>query len=223
MQRRTDFVKGTDYKIIQDRDSFSYGTDAILLSDFARVRGSVIDIGCASGIIPLRIADRPKLRHVTGVEIREDASLLARENIELNGLGDRISIVNADIRDFAKSHRAEFDCAIANPPYMTVDSGEKKSSEGFSLARHELMLTLRELCESAAMLLKSKGDFFMIHRASRLAEIIVELSAVSLEPKEIRFIKKDAESAASLVLISSKLNGAKGLKLYEDILLSKRK
>ncbi len=55
---RTDIVPGTNFKIIQDKSKFSYGIDAILLSDFAKPKGLVMDLGTGTGIIPIRMAEK---------------------------------------------------------------------------------------------------------------------------------------------------------------------
>ena len=104
---RIDFVPGTNYKIFQNKDSFSYGTDAIFLSSFARPRGDVIDLGTGTGIIPLRIVDNPKVKKVYGIEIQEDVFSRAKASIELNNLEGRIEILNMDLKNLDGSFQKD--------------------------------------------------------------------------------------------------------------------
>ena len=61
----------------------------------------------------------------------------------------------------------------------------------------ETKITLEELCDSAARLLRPYGRFCMIHRVSRMAEIFRTLRAYRLEPKELRLdvYKRQEEDA----------------------------
>ena len=64
---RVDIVPGTGYKIIQNKDMFSYGIEAILLSDFAKAKGLVVDLGTGTGIIPLRLVDKSDVEKIYGI------------------------------------------------------------------------------------------------------------------------------------------------------------
>ena len=91
-----DIVPGTEYKIIQNKDRFSYGTDAIFLSSFAKPRGLVMDLGTGTGIIPLRLVDKGKIERIYGVEIQVEVAELANKSIALNNLDDKIKILHMD-------------------------------------------------------------------------------------------------------------------------------
>ena len=93
MNERIDIVPGTKYKIIQDKDSFSYGTDAIFLSNFAKPKGKIIDLGTGTGIIPLRLIDDENIEKIYGVEIQAQVARLAIKSIEMNNLEDKIEIL----------------------------------------------------------------------------------------------------------------------------------
>ena len=89
MKERIDIVPGTNYKIIQNKSNFSYGTDAIFLSDFTKPKGLIMDLGTGTGIIPLRLIDKGSIDTIYGVEIQEEVVNLAQMSIELNGLEDK--------------------------------------------------------------------------------------------------------------------------------------
>ena len=68
-------------------------------------------------------------------------------------------------------------------------------------------------------LLKNGGSLSIVHRTSRLIEIIDLMRKNNIEPKRIRFIypKKDKES--NLVLIDGRKNGKVGLKLLSPLIV----
>ena len=100
-----DSLPATDYKIFQDREAFMYGSDAVLLSYFARdsIRNdnTVIDLGCGNGVIPLLLAAHSRAKKIIGIDIQENAVKLARKNVELNGLEEKIEIFQGNVADIA--------------------------------------------------------------------------------------------------------------------------
>ncbi len=102
---RQDSLPATDYKILQDREAFMYGSDAVLLSYFARdsIRNdsTVIDLGCGNGVIPLLLAAHSRAKKIIGIEIQENAVKLARKNVALNGLEEKIQIFQGNVADIA--------------------------------------------------------------------------------------------------------------------------
>ena len=101
-------------------------TDSVLLADFVPLRGAErgIDLGCGAGILSLLLLCRGEKLHMTGLELREEAAALARENLTQNGLGERSRILTGDLREHRSlfSH-GSFDLAVANPPYFPTGSG----------------------------------------------------------------------------------------------------
>ena len=69
------------YYIYQLKDSFRFGVDAVLLSDFADIKpgANVIDLGTGTGIIPILLAAKTKGKHFTGIDIQEMRSVRAEE------------------------------------------------------------------------------------------------------------------------------------------------
>ena len=100
-----DTLPATDLKILQDKDGFMYGVDAVLLSHFAleciRNENSVVDLGCGNGVMPLLLAAHSRAKQITGIEIQEKAAELARKNVELNGLSQKIQILQGNVSDIA--------------------------------------------------------------------------------------------------------------------------
>ena len=78
-----------------------FGTDAVLLADFASPKriDKAVDLCTGGGIIPLLwlCGDAPSGR-VTGVEIQPECCELARMSIEANGDGERFCVAEGDLR-----------------------------------------------------------------------------------------------------------------------------
>ena len=56
------------YQIIQDRERFCFGMDAVLLSGFAEVKKGerVLDLGTGTGILPILLEAKTDGGHFTG-------------------------------------------------------------------------------------------------------------------------------------------------------------
>jgi len=182
---------GNGYKIIQDKTKFCFGTDAVILANFASLKNinKILDIGCGNGIIPILLCEKKETLQVTGLELQKESALLAYENSKLNNLESRFKIINDDVLNIKTIFKgAKFDAVITNPPYVKLGGGILNEADPLSIARHEIKCTLEDIIANSAYVLNHKGQFFMIHRATRLSEIIFTLKKYNLEPKRIQFV-----------------------------------
>ena len=173
MAERVDTLKNSGYKIIQDKEKFCFGIDAMLLANFAQAhpKEEVFDLGTGTGIIPLLMCHSTKAKHFTALEVQAESAWMAQRSVELNNLQERISIVNGDIKDIEKlfSNRVA-NVVVTNPPYMTVSQGKTSPNDAKSIARTEILCNLSDVITAAAHLLKPCGRFYMIHRPKRLTK-----------------------------------------------------
>ena len=79
---------------------------------------NVIDLCCGSGVIGITMALETNAK-VDMVELSKDAIEIAKENIKLHQLEDKVNIINADI--FNYKILDNYDLIISNPPYLTHD------------------------------------------------------------------------------------------------------
>jgi len=109
-------------RVRQGKKGYRFSVDAPLLADFVRTReeDEGLEIGTGSGIIALLLSVKP-FRRITALEIQAGLADLARRNVELNGLGGRIEVVEADLRTFEPGRT--FDLIFSNPPYIRKATG----------------------------------------------------------------------------------------------------
>ena len=132
----------------------------------------------------------------------------------MNGLSDKIVVINSSLQDFAKSVPAEsFDVIVSNPPYKKPDSGEMDKNETRAVSKYELKLTLDELIENARRILKFRGKFYMVHRADRMAECIYKLKQNNIEPKVMTLVYPKAEKSPDVVIYECIKGASEGVKI----------
>jgi tRNA1Val (adenine37-N6)-methyltransferase len=157
---------------------------------------------------------------MTGVELQPDAARLAEENLRLNGMTDRGTILCGDLREeHAALPRGGFDFVIANPPYFAEGSGLPAPEEGRAAARGESRCTLEDLCTRVAGLCRSGGKVFLSYRPERLCELLRQCAHVRLEPKRLRLVSPRSDRAPSLVLVEGRRGGNPGLTIEQPLVL----
>lgn len=218
---RCDELNRNGYRIIQDKNRFCFGMDAVLLSGFAKVKEGerVLDLGTGTGIIPILMEAKTPGKHFTGLEIQPDSADMAARSVALNGLTDKIDIVTGDIKDASKIFGASsFDVITTNPPYMIGQHGLKNPDEAKAIARHEVLCTLEDIMRESAKILKPSGHFFMVHRPFRLAEIICMMHDYRIEPKRMKLVYPFVDKEPNMVLIEG-IRGAKSRMTVEKPLI----
>lgn len=212
-------------KIIQRNDHFNFSIDSLLISDFVRTSAKlnlIYDIGTGNGVIPLFLSKKCNAR-IVGIEIQEISATLALRNVMLNNLEERISIINEDIKKIAFNKVEKADVVVSNPPFFKFNGATHllNNLESFTLARHEISLTLDELVSCASLLLKETGYFYLVHRVDRLEEIMLTLSKYNFSIKRMRFCYTTENKNAKIVLIESLKNGNSGLTILRPLVINK--
>ena len=185
-----------------------FGTDAVLLADFAAPRAgeSACDLGTGCGIVPLLWCRGKAPAAVTAVDIQPDAIALLTRSVAENRLEGRVTPLLADLRQEPAALRGRFRLVTMNPPYQPADSGAVSSCEGRRLARQEITCTLAEAAASASRLLQTGGRFCLCLRPDRLADAMEAMRSAGLEPKRLRLVVPRPGGTPHLFL----LEGQKG-------------
>jgi tRNA1Val (adenine37-N6)-methyltransferase len=212
---RVEDLQCNGLKIIQNKKWFCFGMDAVLLTNYCDIKSNskIADLGTGTGIIPILLSGKRNYSKAYAVEIQEEVAEMAKRSVALNGLQEKIEVLNIDLKDAGKYLEPNsFDAVISNPPYKLNNSGIVNPLDKKAISRHEIACTLEDVISTAAMLLKQYGRFYMVHRPDRLADIICLLRKYRLEPKQIRFVHPKAAAKPNMVLIRASKNGNPELK-----------
>lgn len=206
--------------IIQKQNGFKFGIDAVLLADFAKnARSSAtLDLCTGTGIVPILLSEKTDTQQIFGLEIQEDIAEMAQRSVQYNNLNERVYITGGDLNNAPCIYgRGKFDKITCNPPYMKCGAGLQNDTDTKSVSRHEIMCTLDDVLRVSRELLISKGRFFMVHRASRLADILCTMRKYRIEPKQLRLVHPSPEKAPNLVLVEGMKDGGEELKILPPL------
>lgn len=200
----------------------TFGTDAVLLADFAapRKKDYACDLGTGCGIIPLLWCRGDAPKRVAAVDIQEKACSQAKRSVEMNNLQERAEVFNADLRLLhGVLPMGAFDLVTMNPPYQAVSTGIESTEEAHRLARHELTCTLEGAANAAAGLLNFGGRFCLCQKPERLTDVLTAMRAAGLEPKRLRFVCQKQGERPWLFLVEGKKGRKPGLTVMPPLAL----
>lgn len=212
-----------DYKnryIFQDDESFKFSLDSLLLAEYARKynKGKVVDM-CAGNMSIGLVLSTYSNNQITGFEIQKDIYDLGVKSIEYNHLDNVLEIINDDIKNIGNYFESDsIDALICNPPFFEVnDLKVINPKEAKAIARHEIYLKLEDIFAIASKYLKNGGSLLMVHRATRLDEIIHNAVKYNVKVKEIKLISTKKNNDPSIVLIRCVKNSQYNLKISGNI------
>lgn len=218
---RIDDLGLKNLKIIQDKEGFCFGIDAVLLSDFAKDikrNVTVLDLGTGTGVIATLLCGKTDLNKVVGIEIQSEVADMAMRSIQLNELQNKFEIINEDINHiFNQLEKNSFDVIVTNPPYQKKNAGVINDKEKKLISRHEITATLEDFIKVSKDLLRDKGEFYMVHRPDRLVDILYSMREYRIEPKVIRFVYPNQKKAPNLVLIKGVKNAKPFLTIEKNL------
>jgi len=220
---RIDDLQLNNLKIIQNKDCFCFGIDAVLLSDFAkdiRNNSKVLDLGTGTGIIGTLLCAKTKLSKIYGIDIQKDVCDMASRSIKLNNLEDKFEIINSNIKDLNNIfEEASFDAIVSNPPYKKDNSGLKNDTETKLISRHEITASLEDFIKVSSKLLKNNGNIYIVHRPERLSDLFYLLKKYNLEPKKLRMVQSYIDSKPKLFLVKATKNAKSFLNIEEPLII----
>lgn len=219
---RIDDLLTHDLKIIQSHEVFCFSMDAVLLGRFASVpkRGKVMDFCTGNGAIPLIMSTRSPHASFVGIEIQPRLHHMAERNVELNRLEERIAMHLGDVKEaVAQYGYGTFDLITCNPPYMPATNGEKNENQHLAIARHEILLNLEDVIRVGSQLLKNGGKLAIVHRASRMIEIVTLMRQYGIEPKRMRFVHPRKDAEPNMILIEGTRGGKPELRIQPPLIV----
>ncbi len=206
---------------IYTSDVHKFGTDAILLADYAspRINDIACDLGTGCGIIPMLWCRGAAPKSVTAIDIQRDAIDLVKSSLELNSLGGRVVPICADLKALPSDMSGKFTLVTMNPPYKKLTGGLISPTDGRAIARHEVKCTLDDVVKAASKLLKPSGRLVMCHRPERLADLICAMRTSGIEPKRFCAVSIRADKAPSLILCEGRKGGAAGMTVDAPLII----
>ncbi len=195
-------------------------TDSVLIADFPSLSGVTrcADFGCGSGVIGIILAARAAKVKVDLVELDPAAAALAERNVALNGLSDRLRVLNRDLRTLREAQVGKYHLIVTNPPYYPVGSGTSPEVKRQG-AREERTCSLSELAEAASRLLGDGGRLAAVYPVERLAEAMRVFAGHGLEPKALRLVQARWDAPPSLALLECRRGGKPGLRAQPVLIL----
>ena len=227
---KIDDLQRSGLRIIQDPARFCFGMDAVLLTGFVQEgiagrtmsREDLLDLGTGTGIIPLLMSAKSDCRSLTGLEIQPDSADMASRSVKLNGLEDRVRIIQGDIKEAdALFAPASFGVITCNPPYMIRSHGLQNPDSPKAIARHEVLCSFEDVARATERLLKPGGHFYLVHRPFRLAEIMTTLRDHGLEPKRMRLVYPYVDREPNMVLLDCVRGGRPRLTVERPLIVYK--
>lgn len=205
--------------IYQSDNFYKFTQDAIMLAKFANIKHSdnVLELCAGSGVISFYAYSLCSFNHLYFNEIQPEMCEIIEENIKFNGFKRRSKIFNCNLKDLKLSDFPKpVDVVLCNPPYFKVDNKSKiNEKREIAISRHEIEANLDDIIAKASELLKDKGRLYMVHLASRSAELISSCSKHKLEAKRIKFIF-NGDKEAYLVLIEAVKGGNPGVRITKN-------
>ncbi|EJO5346138.1 tRNA1(Val) (adenine(37)-N6)-methyltransferase [Clostridium botulinum] len=201
--------------VIQKKEAFRFGIDAILLANFPKIKNGfkIVDLCTGTGIIPFILAGKTNASNIIGIEIQKEIVDMAKRSIKYNNLSKKIKFIEGDLKDIDLLKGIEkVDVVTVNPPYKTQGTGIINVNDRNAISRHEICCNLDDVVKAGKILLKDRGRFYMIHRPDRIVDIMNVMRKYHIEPKLIRTIHPSVDKSPSMVLIEGQKNGGKFLK-----------
>ena len=208
--------------LLQKKDGFRFGVDAVLLADFAKDfrTQEVLDLCTGGGIIPMLLSAKTDAKRICGLEIQQEVYEMACRSVRLNELSDKVQIACGDLKKAAEIYgKRSFGLITCNPPYMPAGKGIKNELDTKIIARHEVLCTLEDVIAASAQVLKQQGHLMLVHKPSRLVDIMCLMRKYDIELKRVRFIHKKTGTEPSLILVDGAYKGGSELRIMPPLYL----
>ncbi len=204
-------------KVAQPADGYRVAVDAVLLAAAvdAAERARVLDLGCGVGSVGLCLAWRRPDLDITGLDRELVFAAAARANAAANGMGDRLHIVEGDLRDPLPR---KFDHVAMNPPYLKAGTATVSAHPLKAAATAEGEAKLADWIAAGRNALQPGGMLTLIHRADRLDDVLAAVSR-SFGGIAILPIHPKRDRAAKRILVRAQLGSGEPLAILPGLVL----
>lgn len=198
--------------IIQSKSVFSFSLDAVLLANFAKLpknkNARIVDACCGNGAVAFMLCPYTNAT-IFAIEYQAQLADMAKRTIQHNQLEHKITVIHDDYKNVEQWIKPDsVDVITCNPPYFKWhEQSIVNINDAYTIARHEMTLSLEEWVRQSSRLLKFGGKLFCVHRPERLDDLLTTLTKYHLAPKHIQFVHPRANKNANIVLIEAIKNG----------------
>jgi tRNA1Val (adenine37-N6)-methyltransferase len=200
------FLKGR-LTIEQPKAGFRSGSDAVLLA--AAAAGfpfkNAIEAGCGAGaaLLSLQTLCQNQCGRLAGLEKDDTMAALANKNVQANGFIGNIDVFMGDILAPPRSLSGKFDLVFSNPPFFD-DKDSIRAPAPQRLTAYILGAPLEQWIRGMLSLAAPKGRIVMIHRAERLADILVALKGKAGDIAIFPIRARTGETAKRVIVSAQK-------------------
>ena len=216
------------YKIYQNEEYFKFSIDSILLAEIVKIKKNkhkVLDLCSGNAPVPMILDSKfgDKL-DIKCIELQQEIYELGKKSIEYNNLNN-IEFINDDVNNIDNYFKgSKFDVITCNPPYFETNPNININDNKIkAIARHELTVTLEDIIKIAASHIEYNGQFYLVHKDFRLADIVVLLNKYNFGIKRIVPIYNDKNSECTSILVESVYNGKNYVKIGKPIFINEYK
>ncbi len=204
-------------RVLQKIRGYRFALDAPLLADFIQTTADdeLLEFGTGNGIISLLLSIKP-FKLITAIEVQASLADLARRNIRLNNLENRITVVEKDLKQFQP--KKKYDVIFSNPPYHKRAEGHLSLSKEKSVAKHELKCTIFDIMQKTSALLKTSGRAYFVFPEKRKDDIAEAIEMNSLKMKSRRVVYARPKDKPNLLLVECD-SLSKDMKQQPDLVL----
>jgi tRNA1(Val) A37 N6-methylase TrmN6 len=143
----------------------------------AQPNQQILEAGCGAGAAMLCLAARVPQCRIIGIELQRDLVRLAGDNVLLNGMADRLSVMVGDLLNPPpRLSPGSFDHVMANPPFLERGRGSPVSDPAKAAATIEGDAALGDWVRFALGMVRAKGTVTFIHRADRIDALLAQLA-----------------------------------------------
>lgn len=206
-------------KIYQIKGNFKFSLDSIILAEYVKINNgtkNILDLCSGNAPIPMILSTKTNAK-IDAFEIQEHIYDLGIKSIKYNNLDKQITLYNAnvlEIDNYIKNKK--YDIITCNPPYFKVENKDFiNECDELAIARHEIKVDLESIFKIASQHLNDKGEFYLVHRVTRLDEIIIYANRYNLNVKNIELIKTKEENKPYIVLVRCIKNAKFGVKVND--------
>lgn len=209
-------------KIFQNKDLYCFSSDSVVLANFVKAKANnrAVEIGTGCGVISVLVQAKNAIGKIFAFEIQPEMADLARKNIGLNNLENKIEIIEDDVNNFEKYlERESVDLVFSNPPFFKETKFEQSKIK--KIAKEEVCLNCESLVKVVSKMLKFGGRFYCCFASDRVCELVSLCQNNNLKIKEL-FFTENGKGEVKLAVIKAVKGGKDGVKVFPNLVTNEK-